>query len=181
MISIDTGLLVLRVTIGLILAAHGSQKLFGWFGGYGLKGTAGFMGSALRLRPALIWTSVAALSEFAGGLLLAFGFLHPLGSVAIAAAMLAAMAFVHWPKFFASDNGIEYTLVLLVSAVALGLTGPGLYSLDTALDISLPAQPVLWAGLALGLISVAIAAATRAPAPAEERQPEGVPQRAQAA
>ena len=78
----DVALLVLRVTVGLLVAAHGAQKLFGWFGGGGLRGTSKFMAS-LGFRPAVGWTAIGSLAEFAGGLLLALGLFSPLGSIGV--------------------------------------------------------------------------------------------------
>src|SRR4051794_23130395 len=135
--SPDLGLLVLRLVLGALLFGHGAQKLFGWFGGLGLATTTGFMGAHLRLRPAPFWALLGSLTEVGGGLLLAAGLLWPLGPVAVVAAMLMALT-VHWPRFWAMDNGIEYPLVLLTAALALGLTGAGAYSLDQALNVRLP-------------------------------------------
>src|SRR6266511_1067257 len=89
--STDLALLGLRLVVGGLLFGHGAQKLFGWFGGPGLAGTIAYMGAQFRLRPAALWATIAALSEFGGGLLLAVGLLSPLGSVAIIAAMLTAI------------------------------------------------------------------------------------------
>src|SRR5881394_2627131 len=103
----DLGLLVLRVVLGLIFAAHGSQKLFGWFGGYGLAGTGGFMES-LGFRPGKTFATAAGLSEFSGGLLLALGFLGPVGPALILSVMVVAVITVHAKNgFFVSNNGIE--------------------------------------------------------------------------
>ena len=91
----DLGLLILRLIVGLLLAGHGAQKLFGWFGGNGLSGTAGWLES-LGLRPAPFWALIAGLSEVGGGILLALGLLTPLGSLGIMASMLMATIKVHW-------------------------------------------------------------------------------------
>src|SRR5215831_3846735 len=119
--SIDLGLLVLRVFIGLVVTAHGVQKLFGWFGGPGLKGFTGWMAS-VGLKPARLWGLTGALGEFGGGLLLALGLLSPLGSLAIIGAMAMAIGLAHWSKgFWGSKGGYEYPLALLISAAVLGL------------------------------------------------------------
>jgi len=124
------GLLVLRIVVGLTMAAHGSQKLFGWFQGPGITGFAGMLGH-LKIRPAMFWAWVAASAEFLGGLALALGFLTPLASYAIAGAMLVALATVHLAKgFWNTQGGIEFPLLILASVVALALTGPGVYSID---------------------------------------------------
>jgi putative oxidoreductase len=162
---VDLGLLILRVAVGALLFGHGAQKLFGWFGGPGLSGTTGMFGSHLRLRPAAFWAFVGSLTEVVGGLLMVAGLFAPLGSVAIVAAMLMALT-VHWPRFWATDGGIEFPLLLLVAAIGIGLAGPGAFALDTVLGITLPAPITLAGGLVLAVIGVWIALATRAPAPA---------------
>ncbi len=116
--------MILRLGIGLILAAHGAQKLFGWWGGPGMTKWAQSV-QRLRIRPALPWAWVAALSEFGGGLLVALGLLSPLGNLAIVGAMLVAIATVHLSKgFWVSKGGFEFNLTLIVGAVALAITGP---------------------------------------------------------
>src|SRR6202051_535073 len=132
------GLLILRLGIGVILAAHGAQKLFGVWGGPGMTKWAQSV-QRLRIRPAQPWAWIAALSEFGGGLLLALGFLSPLGSLAITGAMLVALATVHLPRgFWVTKGGFEFNLTLIAAAVTLALTGPGAYSLDSAFGIHLP-------------------------------------------
>lgn len=160
--SIDVALLVLRSIVGGVVAGHGAQKLFGWFGGYGFVATSGFMGGQLRLRPAIFWTALAGLSEFGGGLLLGVGFLSPLGSLGIIAAMVTATVLAHWWHFWASDNGFEYPLVLLTAAAVVAISGPGLYSLDAVLGIALPAPWTFLAGLVAVAGGVVTALATRA-------------------
>ena len=150
--SIAFGLLILRLVIGFTLAAHGAQKLFGWFGGPGMSRWTESV-KRLRIRPARPWAWVAALSEFGGGLLLVLGLLSPLGSLAIAGAMLVAIATVHLSKgFWVSKGGFEFNLLIIGGAVSLALTGPGAYSLDNALGTHLP-EPVT---LIVGTISVII-------------------------
>ena len=138
----DLGVLILRLVVGLLLAGHGAQKLFSWFGGNGLKGFAGWLGS-MGLQPAMLWAVLAGLSEFGGGLLLVLGFLNPLGALGITAAMLMAIIKVHWSKgIWISNGGVEFVLTNMVAALALALIGPGAYSLDAALGLSLPLAPV---------------------------------------
>lgn len=129
----DLGLLIIRLVIGLLFAAHGAQKLFGWFGGYGLAGTGGWMDS-LGLKPGKTMALVAGLSELIGGLLLAIGFLTPLAALLIAGTMIIAIAKVHFPNgLWSTANGYEYNLVILVVVIGLALTGAGQYALDALL------------------------------------------------
>src|ERR1700674_976387 len=146
------GLLILRLGIGLIIAAHGAQRLFGVWGGPGMaKWTQSVR--RLRIRPAQPWAWVAALSEFGGGLLLALGLLSPLGSLAIIGAMVVAIATVHLSKgFWVSQGGYEFNLSIIGGAAALAITGPGAYSLDNALGIHLP-EPV---SLIVGTIALIV-------------------------
>lgn len=160
--SVNLGLLILRLALGLVVAAHGSQKLFGWFGGPGIAGTSGWL-SSMRLRPATLWAVMAGLSEFGGGLLLVLGVLSPLGSLGIIAAMLMAIILAHWPRFWGAEGGLEYPLVNLLAALALAITGPGRWSVDAALGIALPAPATLIVGLVLVLLGIGGALATRAP------------------
>ena len=154
MVMLNLGLLILRLVLGLTFMGHGSQKLFGWFGGGGLAGTTGMM-KKMGLRAPEFWALLAGLSEFGGGLLLALGFLTPLGSLGIIAAMLVAISQVHWPKgFWNTKGGFEFPLINLTAALALALTGPGLYSLDAVLGTSLPEPVILLVGLALVILSV---------------------------
>lgn len=160
---IDMALLVLRLVFGLLLVGHGTQKLFGWFGGPGLKGTAGWLGS-MGMRPAWFWALMAGGSEAGGGLLLALGFLTPLGSIGIIAAMLMAILKAHWGKgIWATAGGSELPLIYTVVAFALALIGAGQYSLDAALGIALPMPLTFIVGLVavLGGIAVALATETR--------------------
>lgn len=164
---IDTGLLVLRIVLGIIFMGHGAQKLFGWFGGPGMKGVAGWLGS-MRLRPAAFWAWVAALSEFGGGGLLVLGFLWPLGSLGIIATMITAIAYVHAPKgLWNTAGGYEYPLVIIAAAFALGLTGPGAYSLDAMLGFALPAPLAFIVGLVAVVLGLLVAELTRSPQAAQ--------------
>ncbi|MBE3560515.1 MAG: DoxX family protein [Ktedonobacteraceae bacterium] len=151
---IEMSLLLLRVFFGLLLAAHGSQKLFGWFGGQGFGNTVKWI-EGLGFRPAFLWTLLAVLGEAGGGLLLALGLLSPLGVLGIIGAMLVAIIKVHGAKgFWGTKGGYEYPLTLLIVSVVLGLVGPGSYSLDALLGIALPEPLTLIVGLLLTIVIV---------------------------
>ena len=135
MLSTDNGAgaLALRIPVGIIFAAHGAQKLFGWFGGYGLEGTGQFFGS-IGLTPGYLMALLAGLVEFFGGLALVLGVLVRPAAAALAGAMLIAVFVVHWSKgLFASNGGYEYALALLAASVALVLSGAGRFSVDRSL------------------------------------------------
>ena len=159
---VDIGLLILRIVLGLTFLGHGSQKLFGWFGGGGVQGTTGMM-EKMRLRPAWFWGALATLSEFIGGLLVLLGFLNPIGSLGIIASMLMAIIQVHWSKgFWNTGGGIEFPLMNLTAALALALTGPGAYSLDAVFGTALPEPISILVGLALIVAGVIAAQVIRA-------------------
>ncbi len=124
------GLLLVRLVVGLLFIGHGAQKLFGWFGGYGPKGTGGWMES-VGIKPGVVMAVLAGLMELLGGVLFAAGLLTPLAAVLIAATMVGAIVKVHGPNgLWSTANGYEYQLVLLVVAIGVALTGAGAYSLD---------------------------------------------------
>src|SRR5437763_785830 len=134
----DLGLLTLRLTVGGLLAGHGSQKLFGWFSGPGLKGTAAWLES-MGLQPGTPWATAASASEFGGGTLTTLGFLHPLGPLGTIGAMIMATAKAHWGKpIWVSKGGAELPVINMSTALALTLTGAGRFSLDNLFGIRLP-------------------------------------------
>ena len=166
------GLLILRLVLGLIVAAHGFQKLFGWWGGPGMNGWVGAM-NRMRIRPAVPWAWMSALAEVFGGLGLAVGLLTPLPGLAIAASMLVAIALVHWSRgFWATKGGYEFNLSILAGIAAIALAGPGAYSLDALLRIHLPDPVTLIVGTVLTLVGVGVALGTRGPVPAPETKPQ---------
>jgi putative oxidoreductase len=164
----DFGILALRLVLGLLMAAHGAQKLFGWFGGHGLAGTGGFFES-LGFRPGRLFASAAGISEFGGGLLVTLGLFGPVGPSLVLSVMIVAVVSVHWPNgLFAMSNGIEVPLLYGVGALALALAGPGLFSLDgllglTPLWTSTVRCAVLIAGILGGVANLAL---RRKPTPA---------------
>ena len=157
------GLLILRIALGGIFFAHGAQKLFGWFGGHGLAGHVGFM-EKLGVRPARLLGLISALGEFGGGLGILTGFLTPIAAAGIIGTMAVAIVKVHWSHgFFNHEGGIEFPLMLAVTAFVLGLVGPGRFSLDGALGIRLPEPVTSVAVLALTALTVLYVATRHAP------------------
>jgi len=153
-ITVSTGLLILRLVAGLTLAAHGVQKLFGWFGGSGIKGTLQMQGR-MGLKPASLWAGMVILGEFGGGLSLALGFLAPLGAAAMIGAMFMAIAKAHWKNgFWNGKRGIEFPLQLLTIGVVLGIAGPGSYSLDALFGLAFPIVLFLILALAALLVDI---------------------------
>ena len=169
---LNIGLLLIRLIFGLVMVAHGAQKLFGWFGGYGPAGTVGFFKQALGVpapiggyglagtggffeslgfRPGRRFAFAAALSEFTGGWLFTLGFLGPVGPMLIIAVMLVASISVHWRNgLFASTNGVEVPLLYATAVIGVALIGYGVYSLDAAFGLA-----TFWTP---GLIGLALAA-----------------------
>jgi putative oxidoreductase len=129
----NIAVLVVRVVVGVGFAAHGAQKLFGWFGGYGLAGTGGFFES-IGLKPGILSAAAAGLGEFGGGLLVALGLGGPIGPALMIAVMTVASITVHLPNgFFVTKNGFELPMVYASFAVLVAFWGFGPYSLDTVL------------------------------------------------
>src|SRR5205085_11530543 len=139
---VGLGLLVARLVLGLLMAAHGAQKLFGWFGGYGLTGTAGFF-EQLGFRPGRLFAAAAAMGEVVSGVLVALGLFGPVGPALLRSVMIVA-ASTHWSNGgFAQNNGYEVPLLYAAGAATLALTGPGRFSLDAMLGISSLWTPAL--------------------------------------
>lgn len=131
--------LILRVPVGVILAAHGAQKLFGWFGGYGLEGTGQWMAS-VGFEPGYLMALLAGSAEFFGGIALVLGLLTRPAAALAAFTMVMAMTVHLGNGLFLSNNGYEFALSLLASTAALALLGGGSASLDGALNRRLTAQ-----------------------------------------
>lgn len=125
----DAGILLIRLVIGLTFMGHGAQKLFGWFGGYGLKGTGGWLES-IGVRPGVWMAFLAGAGELVGGALFAAGVLTSVGAALIVIIMLVATFTVHAKNgYWATANGFEYNLVLIAIAIGVALIGPGSYTL----------------------------------------------------
>jgi putative oxidoreductase len=134
--SVDLGILLIRVLFGAAIAAHGAQKVFGSFGGYGLRGTGGFF-ETVGFKPGVMFAAMAGLSELLGGLLVALGLLTPLGAAMVLAAMIVAMVGVHLKNGYAA------------AALGVAFTGGGAYSLDALLGLRSFADPYIFGGLLL--------------------------------
>jgi putative oxidoreductase len=130
-LSSNAGLsaLILRVPLGLILAAHGAQKLFGWFGGFGLEGTGKWMGS-IGFEPGYLMALLAGSTEFFGGIALILGLLTRPAALATAFAMVMAMTVHLGNGLFVSKNGYEFALILAAACLSLAFSGAGKYSID---------------------------------------------------
>jgi putative oxidoreductase len=160
-----TGLLLARLVFGTLMAAHSTQKLFGWLGGYGLAGTAGFF-EQLGFRPGRLFVITASVAELAGGILVALGLFGAVGPALIISVMIVAAGSVHWKNgLFAATNGIEVPLLYAAGAVALAFTGFGPLSLDAALGIDHIWTPALKvAVLAVGAVGGVLNLLARRPA-----------------
>jgi putative oxidoreductase len=126
--------LAIRLAAGVIFTAHGAQKLFGWFGGYGLEGTAGWMAS-MGMEPGYLMALMAGSAEFFGGLFLILGLLVRPSAIVLALTMVVAIVTVHLEHgLFMSNNGYEFALALLAISVGLAVRGAGSLSLDRAIQ-----------------------------------------------
>ena len=151
--TFSAGVLLIRIVTGLVMTAHGAQKLFGWFGGYGLDKTGEFF-AQLGFRPGRPFAAAASFAEIVGGLLVASGFLGPIGPALMISVMIVAALTVHWEHgLFATNNGIELPLLYITTASGLALIGFGRYSLDAWLG---PADrwtpPTTWIALGAGVL-----------------------------
>jgi len=165
----NLALFAARLLIGAIFFAHGSQKLFGWFGGYGLKGTGGFFES-LGMRPGALFAFVAGVGEFAGGILTLLGWLNPVGPSLIIAVMIVAIVTVHITKgLWNTNGGYEFPLANIAAALAISATGNGAYSLDAVASPPILANPsAYWIILAVAIAGALLSlAARRPPKPAQ--------------
>ena len=148
--TLSLGLLIIRIVIGVVMAAHGAQKLFGWFGGYGLNKTGEFF-VHLGFQQGRAFATAASVAEIGSGFLVALGFLGPIGPALMISVMLVAMITVHWEHgLFAANNGVEVPLLYATTALGLALMGYGHYSLDTLLGIADRWTPAV-TGIVLGI------------------------------
>ncbi len=132
---VDLALLILRVWLGFTFFLHGAQKLFGWFGGGGIAGTARYF-EGVGIRPGRFWAVLAGLGEFGGGVLIGLGFLTPLGALAIVITMVVAISAVAGRHgFWVQNGGYEYNLLIIAVALVLILAGPGAYAIDHRLGV----------------------------------------------
>ena len=165
----DLGLLLLRLVVGGVMAAHGAQKLFGWFGGYGIQGTGGWLES-LGFKPGRRQALIVGCAEFGAGILLALGLFTPFAAAAIIGVMVVAIAAVHRANgFFNTAGGYEFNLVLIAAATAIAFAGAGAASFDNALGLGF-FEGAFWGFVAvvLGSLTGAVVASTRDQEPAAE-------------
>jgi len=126
----DTGLLIIRVVIGLLMVGHGAQKLFGLFGGYGIKGTAGWLES-MGMKPGVLMAIGAGLTELVGGVLFTIGLWTWVGAVLLIVPMIMAIVKVHFANgLWVTQNGYEYNLVLIAVTLGVAFTGAGKFAID---------------------------------------------------
>jgi len=164
----DTALLIVRLIVGLGIAVHGSQKLFGMFGGHGIAGTGGWFES-IGFKPGKLFATAAGLGEFGGGLLVALGFLGALGPAAVLTVMLVAILTVHIKNgFLTSGNGWEMPVLYIAGAFALPFVGFGAYSLDRAFGLTvLTGETTAWILYGLAVVAALLnLAVRRSPKPA---------------
>jgi putative oxidoreductase len=166
-----------RVTVGLLFVGHGTQKLFGWFGGDGPEGTGAFF-EQVGLRPGKQHALSAGAAEAGGGLLFALGAATPLATAAISGSMITAIKTVHWEKgIWTSAGGYEYNLVLLAAVFGLTENGPGDWSIDAALGKSRWGTAWAFAALVAGAAgSAAVLASARREAEPDLQQTAAEPE-----
>jgi putative oxidoreductase len=167
---LDTALAIARLIIGLGIFAHGAQKLFGWYGGYGIKGTGGFMES-LGFRPGTLFAALSGLGEAGGGILTLLGLLNPIGPALIVMVMITAIGSVHISKgFFISNGGWELNAMYIAGALLIATVGPGAYSVDAAAGITfLAGSQIAWIALGAAVIIGLLNLAMRHGAPAAQK------------
>ncbi|HYV23519.1 MAG TPA: DoxX family protein [Candidatus Bathyarchaeia archaeon] len=152
-ITTDLALALVRVVVGLVIAAHGAQKVLGVWGGPGLAGwTQGI--TRMGMRPPVFWAWVSAFAELAGGVAFALGFLLPVVAAALSIQMGVAIARAHWSKgFWNTKGGLEFPFTLGAIAAINGVGDPGVYSLDRALGLPVSGAGVYAAVLVVGVVA----------------------------
>jgi putative oxidoreductase len=162
--ELDFGLFLIRATAGLLMAAHGAQKLFGWFGGSSMTQWAADL-ERMGIRPAVAWAYISVGAQSLGGLLLAAGLLTPFATVSLVGPMTVVVV-QKWSKgFFNVRGGYEFMLLLLLIGVALAFSGPGAISVDEAIGFGLSLE------LRLAIVAATIVAALVAVLPARSAVP----------
>jgi putative oxidoreductase len=172
----DTAFLIVRLIVGFGVAAHGAQKLFGWFGGSGVDKTAGFI-SQLGFQPARPFAIGAGLCELIGGTLTALGFLGPVGPALVIIVMTTVIVSVHWTNgFFATRNGIELPLYVAAGVTMFAVIGYGSYALDAILGTrALFTITDGWLAVGGGMFVAMVGLALRRAEPVTRSQPQ-IPQ-----
>jgi putative oxidoreductase len=170
----DVGLLIVRLAVGLTFAAHGAQKVFGWWAGPGFAGWTGAI-TRMGLRPARLWAALSAVVELFGGVLLALGFLTPIASALVVAQGVYIVLRVHLPRGFWNKNGgIEFPLQLLAGALLIVATGPGAIGIDPAVALEFG---VGWRAAFLVVAVLGAFAAMALARPVPQPQPAASPPR----
>jgi putative oxidoreductase len=164
-VTMAAGLLILRVVVGALLVGHGTQKLFGWFGGHGPRVTGAFF-ELLGYRPGVLFAVIAGLAEAGGGMILAVGLLTPLAGAAVVGVMLNAASSLRGRGPWVLNGGWEYTVVLATVGASIALTGPGSVSADHALGLDWSTAAGI-GGVAIGVIAAIATLVLRQPIPAQ--------------
>jgi putative oxidoreductase len=173
-VTVSVGMLILRIVVGLLFIGHGTQKLFGWFGGGGREGTTGMVGSLGYRSPELIGL-LGGLAEAIGGLLLLLGFLTPVGTALIVAMMISAILAVHAPNgVWNTNNGIELPVVYIAAAFAAAVA-PGRYSLDRVIGWGWNQRFAAMIALTVGIVAGVVAAVAFRTPPGRRAEPAAPP------
>ena len=166
-ITTDLALALVRAVVGLVIAAHGAQKVLGVWGGPGLAGWTQGM-TRMGMRPAAFWAWVSAFAELAGGIAFGLGFLLPVVAAALTVQMGVAISRAHWAKgFWNSKGGIEFPFTLGAVAAINGIAEPGAYSLDRALGLPAMGMGVYVTVLVVGVVAYLVGARALGPEPAK--------------